>query len=66
MRFIMATTVAIALAVAFAGPVSAAPGDAYKTKKAECKARAKTMNFGVHWIKRNRWVDDCIAGRHSA
>ena len=66
MRIIMSIAMAIALAVTFAGPVSAASGDAYKTKKAECKARAKTMSFGVHLIKKNRWVNDCIAGRHSA
>ena len=56
---------AIAVAVAMAGPSSAATGDAYKAKKAECKARASKMDFGVHLIKKNRWVNDCIAGRHS-
>ncbi len=66
MRVIMSTVGAVALAVVVAGPVFAAPGDAYKAKKAECNARAKTMNFGVHWIKKNRWVNDCITGRHSA
>jgi hypothetical protein len=66
MRIIVTTAAAIALAVAAAGPLAAAPGDAYKAKKAECNARAKTMNFGVHLIKKNRWVNDCIAGRHSA
>lgn len=65
MRIIVSMAAAVALAVAFAGPLSAAPGDTYKVKKAECKARAKTMDFGVHFIKRNRWVNDCIAGRHS-
>jgi hypothetical protein len=24
---------------------------------------AATMNFGVHLIKKNRWVKDCIAGK---
>jgi len=65
MRIIVSTAVAVALAVAVAGPVSAAPGDVYKSKKAECKARAAKMDFGVHLIKKNRWVNDCIAGRHS-
>ena len=56
---------AIALA-SFVGITAApaAPGDTYKVKKAECKKRADTMKFGVHWIKKNRWVKDCIAGRH--
>ena len=66
MRPIMSTAAAIALAVAVAAPVSAAPGDTYKAKKAECQARAKKMDFGVHFIKKHRWVNDCIAGRHSA
>ena len=38
---------------------------AYKVKKAECKKRADTMNFGVHFVKKNRWVKDCIAGKHA-
>jgi hypothetical protein len=66
MRTIMSIAAAVVLSVAIVAPVSAAPGDAYKARKAECKARAKTMNFGVHLIKKNRWVNDCIAGRHSA
>jgi hypothetical protein len=37
---------------------------AYATKKAECKERAKSKRFGIHWIKRNRWIKDCIAGAH--
>ena len=41
----------------------AAQGDTYKVKKAECKKQADTMNFGVHLIKKNRWVKDCIAGK---
>ncbi len=36
MRIFLSTAAAVALAVAFAGPVSAAPGDAYKARKAEC------------------------------
>jgi hypothetical protein len=65
MRIIVSMAAAVALAVAVAGPVSAAPGDTYKVRKAECQARAKGMNFGVHFIKKNRWVNDCIAGRHT-
>ncbi len=37
---------------------------AYAAKKAECKEKAKAKRFGVHWIKRNRWIKDCIAGAH--
>jgi hypothetical protein len=45
---------------------SAAPGDTYKAKKAACQDRAKGMDFGVHLIKKNRWVKDCVAGKHPA
>jgi hypothetical protein len=24
------------------------------------------MNFGIHLIRKNRWVKDCIAGKHPA
>ena len=37
---------------------------AYAAKKAECKERAKSKHFGIHWIKRNRWIKDCIADAH--
>lgn len=60
------TMIVAALAVAAFVGVSAAPaatGDTYKVKKAECKKRADTMSFGVHLIKKNRWVKDCIAGK---
>jgi hypothetical protein len=63
------TTFAAALALtAFVGATgaSAAPGDTYKVKKAACKAKANQMSFGVHLVKKNRWVKDCIAGKHPA
>jgi hypothetical protein len=67
-----ATVIALALAAALAFPgatVEAATStdfsgakSAYAAKKAECKQKAKAKHFGVHWIKRNRWVKNCIAG----
>ena len=50
--------------------VSAAPqdvlaatrGSAYDAKNAACKARAKQKHFGIHFVQRNRWIKDCIAG----
>jgi hypothetical protein len=42
---------------------SAASGDTYKAKKTACEARAKTMKFGAHFVKKNRWVKDCIASK---
>jgi hypothetical protein len=61
----LAATVALATVLA-ATTSFAATGDTYKAKKAACQDRAKTMDFGVHLIKKNRWVKDCIAGKHPA
>jgi len=63
----LATMLALATALAAPAPAaSAATGDTYKAKKAACQERAKTMDFGIHLIKKNRWVKDCIAGKHPA
>jgi hypothetical protein len=43
----------------------AAKNDAYAQKKAECKQEAKAKHFGIHWMKRDRWVKNCIAGQHT-
>ena len=51
----IAAAVTLAAAIA-ATSASAAPGDTYKAKKQACQDRAKTMNFGMHLIKKNRWV----------
>jgi len=61
----LAAMLAVATALA-ATAASAAPGDTYKAKKAACQDRAKGMDFGVHLIKKNRWVKDCVAGKHPA
>jgi hypothetical protein len=67
MRSLTSLVTALAItAFASATVVSAAPGDTYKMKKAACQERAKGMDFGVHLIKKNRWVKDCIAGKHPA
>ena len=44
MRTILSMAAAVALAIAAVGPTSGAPGDTYKAKKAQCQARAKTIN----------------------
>jgi hypothetical protein len=64
----LSTLVAVLALTAFVGATAApaAPGDTYKMRKAECKKQAVGMNFGVHLIKKNRWVKDCIAGKHPA
>jgi hypothetical protein len=68
MTKLIARTAAVALIAAFATTAISYDGHAakgpYDAKKAECKQRAKAMHFGVHVIKKNRWVKDCIAGAH--
>jgi hypothetical protein len=62
-------TVAVAVAATFA-LVSIAPTDAfavtkrsaYAAKEPACKERASRMKFGIHFVKRNRWVKECIVG----
>ena len=44
---------------------SAKRGNVYAAKKAECKREAKSKRFGIHLVERNRWINDCIAGRRS-
>jgi len=62
---IVIAAITLAATIASNG-ASAAPGDTYKARKAACQKRAKSMSFGVHLIKKNRWVKDCIAGKHPA
>jgi len=61
--------VSVAVAATFA-VVSAAPTDAfaaakrsaYAAKETACKERARHMKFGIHFVKRNRWIKECIVG----
>jgi hypothetical protein len=39
--------------------------DAYGMKKAECKREAKAKKFGVHFVQRDRWIKNCIAGHRT-
>jgi hypothetical protein len=59
-------TLLLATSVGLSSGALAAAGDTYKAKKTACQERAKTMDFGIHLIKKNRWVKDCIAGKHPA
>ncbi len=43
----------------------AAKHDAYAQKKADCKQEARAKHFGIHWVKQDRWIKNCIAGRHT-
>ena len=70
-NFIRVTAIAIACSIAasaYASPIetfSAKRGDVYAAKKAACKKEARGMKFGVHFVQRNRWIKDCIAGHKS-
>ena len=63
MRKMISIAAIIALTVTAGAPVAAAAGgQKYKTKTEECLERAKTKKFGVHLIKRDRWIRRCIRG----
>ena len=63
--FVVKTALVAALAAfgaaSMTGEVTAAPKSEHAMKKAECTKRAKAQHFGIHWIKRNRWIKNCIA-----
>jgi hypothetical protein len=63
----MAAIAALALASYGIGieGASAAKNDVYAQKKAECKQEAKAKHFGVHFVKRDRWIKNCIAGHRT-
>ena len=43
-----------------AGAERAAAAKATAAKKADCKRQAKAQHFGIHLIKRNRYIDECM------
>jgi len=64
MRRMIAIAAVIALTAA-AGTTAAmaAGGEHYKTRTEECLERAKAKKFGVHFIRRDRWIRACISGK---
>jgi hypothetical protein len=42
------------------GADKAATAKATAAKKADCKRQAKAQHFGIHLIKRNRYIDECM------
>jgi hypothetical protein len=55
---------ATAFAVAVVATASAfAAGDEPKTRAEQCRERAKAMKFGLHLIRRDHWIRDCIRGK---
>jgi hypothetical protein len=63
-------TVALAFAVTFV--LTSISSDAFAAttrseraaQRADCQHRARQMEFGIHLIKRYRWINECVAGRH--
>jgi hypothetical protein len=37
----------------------------YAKKWDECRELARTRHFGIHWVKRNRWIRNCIVDARS-
>jgi hypothetical protein len=66
MRSIVSIVMALAVTTAVSAPAAMAASGDTKAKKEACQERAKTMNFGIHLIRKHRWVNDCIAGKHPA
>jgi len=63
MRKLISIAAVIALAAAAGATAAmAAGGEKYKTKTQECLERAKAKKFGLHFIKRDRWIRQCIKG----
>ncbi|HXL85348.1 MAG TPA: hypothetical protein VN989_14685, partial [Casimicrobiaceae bacterium] len=52
---------AVALAVALGSTLALAAPTALDVKKAECAREAKTMHFGIHFLKRARFMKNCMA-----
>jgi hypothetical protein len=65
MQFAVVAFIATFAVVAAAPDASAAAKhrSAYATKKADCTRQANARKFGIHFIQRNRWIKNCIAGR---
>ena len=51
----------VAAAVALGSTLALAAPSAYDVKKAECTREAKARHFGIHFIKRARFIKNCIA-----
>jgi hypothetical protein len=60
----MRKIIPIAAALAAVAALVAAParGDEPKTRAEVCREAAKTQHFGIHFIRRDRWIRRCIRG----
>jgi hypothetical protein len=50
-----------ALAVALGSTLASAAPTSYYMKKAECAREARAKHFGIHFIKRARFLRSCMA-----
>lgn len=62
MRRMIPLATAIALAATASGALAASDAP-YKTRLEECQQRAKAMKFGIHFIRRDRWIRACLRGK---
>ena len=66
MKAVIGVAIAVVVLCSFGLTTNAAlaakSNSAYAQKKTECKREAKAKHFGVHWVKRDRWIKNCIAG----
>ena len=58
---LIAGTVALA-AIASTCSAMAAEGEP-KTRTGVCIERAKAQKFGLHFIRRDRWIRECLKGK---
>lgn len=62
MRRMIPLAAAIALAAAASAALAASDAPS-KTRLEECEHRAKAMKFGIHFIRRDRWIRACLRGK---
>lgn len=61
LAIVVATGVGVS-AINSTDALAATKRSVYAAKKEACKQRANHKNFGIHFIKRDRWIKECIAG----
>jgi hypothetical protein len=54
-------TVAVALAITLGSTLAVAAPTVHDAKKAECTREAKARHSGIHFIKRARFIKNCMA-----
>lgn len=62
---VVAALAAATVGVSAESALAAKANNAYAMKKAECKREVKAKHFGIHFIQRDRWIKNCIAGQRT-